>query len=124
MDTRKNYKTYQISDKSICLKCKHYGICTKAKKGRRIIRLVNEDIKLKLEKLYKTESSQAIYKLRKQKVEHPFGHIKRNLGVTSFLLRGLDGVRAEMSLFASCFNILRMITICCGVSGFIAKLSS
>ena len=55
--------------------------------------------------------SQAIYKLRQQKAELPFGHIKRNLGVDAFLLRGLDGAKAEASLLASCFNIRRMITL-------------
>jgi transposase len=107
----KNHRVYQITDKSLCLKCPHFGLCTKAKYGRRIRRLVNEDIKLKLEHQYNQEPSQAIYKLRKEKVELPFGHIKRNLGVTAFLLRGLAGVKAEMSLLASCFNITRLINI-------------
>ena len=66
--------------------------------------------------------SQEIYKLRKQKVELPFGHIKHNLKVGGFLLRGLPGVRAEMSILSSCFNIARMISII-GVSGLIARLS-
>jgi transposase len=107
----KNHRVYQITDKSLCLKCRHFGLCTKAQSGRRIRRLVHEDLKLKLKHQYEQKQSQAIYKLRKQKVELPFGHIKRNLGVTSFLLRGLEGVRAEMSLLASCFNIARMINL-------------
>jgi len=36
-------KVYIISDKKICLACPHYGICTKAKKGRTIARLLNEE---------------------------------------------------------------------------------
>lgn len=111
LDKHRNHKVYQITDKSLCLKCSYFGLCTKAKYGRRIRRLIHEDIKLKLEHQYNKESSQAIYKLRKEKVELPFGHIKRNLGVTSFLLRGLEGVKTEMSLLASCFNITRMINI-------------
>jgi transposase len=107
----KNHRVYQITDKSLCLECSHFGLCTKAKYGRRVRRLVHEDLKIKLEHQYNKESSQAIYKLRKEKVELPFGHIKRNLGVTSFLLRGLEGVKAEMSLLASCFNITRMINL-------------
>lgn len=118
----KNCKEYKISDKSLCLKCNHFGVCTTSSKGRRINRLLNEEVKIKLEKQYETEQSQAIFKLRKQKVELPFGHIKRNLGVNSFLLRGLDGVKAEMSILSSCFNIARMITIF-GVTGFIEKLA-
>lgn len=120
----KGKMTYQIIDKALCFSCKHFGCCTKAKKGRRIVRLFNEAVKLKLEKKFKEQQSQDIFKLRKEKVEHPFGHIKRNLGVASFLLKGLEGVKAEMSLFSSCFNILRMLTICGGVKGFVAKLST
>ena len=74
-----------------------------------------------LGKVVNTEQSQAIFKLRKQKVELPFGHLKRNLGVNAFLLTGLDGVKAEMSLLSSCFNITRMISII-GVPTLIAKL--
>jgi transposase len=122
-DKDKQHKVYQITDKSLCLECPHFGLCTKAKYGRRIRRLVDEDLKLKLQHQFNQESSQAIYKLRKEKVEHPFGHIKRNLGVTSFLLRGLEGVKAEMSLLASCFDITRMINIV-GVPLLVAKLMS
>jgi transposase len=118
---KKQHKSYRMSDKSNCHSCKDYKVCTNSKRGRTIIRLLNEETKLKLEEQYRTESSQAIYKLRKQKVELPFGHIKRNLGVSAFLMRGLEGVKAEMSIFSSCFNIARMITIF-GVTGFIEKL--
>jgi transposase len=55
--------------------------------------------------------------------ELPFGHIKRNLNAGHFLLRGLDGVRAEASLLASCFNLARMITLL-GVPALIAKLAN
>ena len=58
-----------------------------------------------------------------QKVELPFGHIKRNLKVNASLLRGLNGVKAEMSLLASCFNVSRMITIL-GVEGLVKKLAT
>jgi transposase len=122
-DKNKQHKVYQIINKSLCLECPYFGLCTKAKYGRRIRRLVDEDLKLKLERQYNQESSQAIYKLRKEKVEHPFGHIKRNLGVTSFLLRGLEGVKAEMSLLASCFDITRLINIL-GVPLLVAMLRS
>jgi len=122
-DKNKQHKVYQIRDKSLCLECPHFGLCTKAKYGRRIRRLVDEDLKLKLERQYNQESSQAIYKLRKEKVELPYGHLKRNLAVTAFLLRGLEGVKAEMSLLASCFNITRLINIV-GVPLLVTKLMS
>ena len=120
-DKDKNHRVYQISNKNICLSCRHYGICTRAKHGRRIRRLVNEETKLKLKNQYEKEESQRIYKLRKERVELPFGHIKRNLGVSSFLLKGSDGVKAEMSLLSTCFNIARMIGIL-GIPTLMAKV--
>ncbi len=72
---------------------------------------------------YEEPSSQEIFSRRKETVELPFGHIKHNLGVTSFLLRGLEGVRAEMSILSSCFNIVRLIGIL-GVTGTIERLAS
>jgi hypothetical protein len=108
---------------AICQNCKHFGICTKNKRdGRKILRLFREELREKLETLYKLSSSQKLYALRKQKVEPPFGHIKRNLKVSHFLLRGLDGVKAEMSLLSGCFNIARMINII-GVCGLVEKFA-
>jgi hypothetical protein len=85
--------------------------------------LLKADLVEKLESQYEESESQETYALRKQKVELPFGHIKRNLKVDSFLLRGLDGVKAEASVLASCFNIVRIINIV-GVTSLIGKLGS
>lgn len=120
-DKKKRHRVYRISG-SRCRACKFFGRCTRSKNGRRIRRLMNEDVKLKLEEQYKKEDLQAIYRKRKEKVEHPFGHIKRNLGAGTFLLRGLAGVRAEWSILASSFNITRMISIF-GVRQLIEKFT-
>lgn len=108
---KNGHKHYMISAKKICLSCSHYGVCTQSKQGRKIIRLVNEELREKFEAQYLEPESQAIYRRRKAKVELPFGHIKRNLGVNAFLLRGLQGVKAEASILGTCFNLVRMITI-------------
>jgi len=121
-EPKKRRKVYRIRC-SVCKQCRHFGVCTKGLIGRKVTRLLKEELKAKLEAQYKQPDSQKIYELRKQKVELPFGHIKRNLKVDSFLLRGLNGVRAETSLLASCFNIARMISIM-SVSGLIAKLAN
>lgn len=112
---------YQIGHKKQCHRCRHYGQCTTSKRGRKIKRLHNEEVKLKLEAQYEEESSQEIYARRKTRVEHPFGHMKRNLKTDAFLLRGRDGVQAETSLLATCFNIARMMTIL-GIGTLIDKL--
>lgn len=117
----KNCEVYRPSRKKACIECKHFGVCTRSPRGRTIKRLKNEELKTLLEERYKTKESEDIFRLRKEKVELPFGHIKRNLGVSGFLLRGLEGVRAEMALFASCFNMARMISIM-GVRGLVTKL--
>lgn len=120
-DKKKSSKKYRISKRKICFKCQHFGICTSSKVGRQMNRLKNEDVKERLEKQYLEPLSQEIYKKRKEIVEHPFGHIKRNLKVDAFLMRGREGVLAEASLFATCFNLRRLISIL-GVTGIINKI--
>lgn len=117
----KGHYLYRIKEPSDCIDCKHFSRCTNNKRGRAIIRLRNEETKEQLEALYASYEGQAVYKKRKEKVELPFGHIKRNLGVGAFLLRGIQGVNAEMALLSTCFNISRMITIV-GMSRLMDKL--
>jgi len=100
-------KAYRISDKT----------------GRMVTRLLNEEVRQRLEAQYEEPQSQEIYKLRKEKVELPFGHIKRNLKVDSFLLRGLKGVKAEASILATCFDLVRMITLL-GVPALVKELNA
>jgi len=120
-EVKKRRRIYRIG-KSVCRSCQHFGACTTCGNGRKISRLLKEDLRKKFERQYEQPDSQEIYKLRKQKSELPFGHIKHNLKAGGFLLRGLEGVKAEMSILSSCFNIARMISII-GVSGLIARLT-
>lgn len=122
LDKATGKRHYLMVDKTLCFQCRHYGQCTEGKNGRKIVRLHNEDLKIRFEVQYQEESSQEIYAKRKTKVEHPFGHIKRNLKTDGFLLRRKDGVQAETALLATCFNIARMITIF-GVSTLIEKMT-
>lgn len=119
---KKDHYMYRIEKVKHCLECQHYGVCTKGKRGRAVIRLKEEELKEKLEEVYSSEEGQAVYKKRKEKAELPFGHIKRNLNCGAFLVRGLTGVKAEFTLLASCFNITRMITLTGGVSELVRKL--
>ncbi len=114
---------YEIENKQHCVNCKHYHVCTKAKGGRTIVRYFNEKYRDQLSKEYEHPDSKETFALRKEKAELPFGHIKRNLKATTFLLRGRDGVKAEMSMLSSCFNITRMITLL-GSGTLIEKLMS
>jgi transposase len=120
---KENNRVYKISDKKICLSCPHYGICTTSPTGRTISRLLKEEVRQRLEAQYNEPSSQEIYKLRKEKVELPFGHIKQNLKFDSFLLRGLKGVKAEASIIGTCFDLVRMITLL-GVPALVKELNA
>ncbi len=119
---RGNNIAYVISDAGICRQCSNFGECTKSRNGRKVVRLLQEEVKEKLEQQYEQQDSQEIYKRRKARVEHPFGHIKRNLGITNFLLRGKEGVQAELSIAATSFNIVRMVTLFGGVEKFMRKI--
>jgi len=121
LNRQKTGKVYKIKEAKICLTCSAFGRCTTSKQGRRISRLDEEELRERLEKEYTLSENQAIYKRRQEKAELPYGHIKRNLGVNSFLLRGREGTRAEMSILSLCFNVRRMLSLL-GNKGLIAKL--
>lgn len=106
-----------------CKECSDFGICSKSSRGRSITRFAQEELKHKLEAAYKSKEGQKIYKLRKEKVELPFGHMKHNLKAGQFLLRFRAGVNAELAMLSTCFNIARMITII-GIPALILKLNS
>ena len=114
-------RLYHISNASICHRCPRFGTCTTSTKGRRIDRPFSEPIRERLEARYRQSDAQCIARRRKARVEHPFGHLKHNLGIRAFLLRGLCGVRAEAALAATCFNMTRMIKIM-GMQPLLAKL--
>ncbi len=122
-DTTKNKFLYRFKKTIPCLTCQHFGLCTKAKRGRSITRLVNQKLKDKLEERYKTEEAQSIYDKRKE-AESVFGHIKHNLKGGNFLVRGLGAVNAEFSIFGTCFNVVRMITLMGGVSQLVKQLKA
>lgn len=70
----------------------------------------NSDISFNLQTSVDSKNS-LMYTLRKCVVEHPFGTIKRSLGYTYFLRRGLDSVRAEATLICLAYDIKRVCNI-------------
>lgn len=109
-DKRSQQQIYGITNAKICRSCVHKTSCTKRFSGRTIARIPLEEIRPIVRARFESPSGQAIYARRQSRIEHPFGHIKRNLGVQAFLLRGFAGVRAEAAIFATCFNMARMMT--------------
>ncbi len=120
-DTSKK-KHYRIDKPVLCRRCAHFGICTKSRQGRSIVRHVLEALREKVSRRFEQDEIRQVYERRKTRVEHVFGFIKKVLGFGQFHLRGLDGVRAEASILATCFNLKRMINILGGVQGFIYQV--
>lgn len=118
---KNGHRLYTIQKKAHCLNCVNYGKCTKSRSGRKLERLPEEDLKRKLEQAYVLPENRIIYRRRQAKIELVFGHFKKNLGMNCFLLRGLAGARAEISLLSICFNVRRLITLM-GQEGLIGKL--
>lgn len=59
----------------------------------------------------RTEANPLMMRRRKAMVEHPFGTLKRRMDGGRFLLRGLQKVKAEISLAATAYNLTRAINI-------------
>ena len=100
---------YKIYSGSSCSSCPFIDKCTKSIHGRSIKRNVNEDKLLQFDNSYKSNSS--LYKLRKALVEHPFGTIKRSLGLTHVFIKGLDRVSSWASSVFLAYNLKRVINI-------------
>jgi transposase len=121
LDKKQNIRIYRPEKKAVCLSCGAFGKCTRGKGGRRIMRLAQEELSKRLEEEYALPWNQAVYKRRQQKVELVFGHMRRNLGVQSFLLRGMEGAKAEVALLAVSFNLRRMLSLL-GLKGLMDKI--
>jgi len=118
-----NRKSYKITDPNLCRNCPHFGQCTKSNSGRIINRHKHQYIRNKITAFLQNILRQALYRKRGQIAELPFGHIKRNLGVTSFLLRRFSVVKVEMAILSTCFNLRRLMTIL-GTKNLIYQLNT
>ncbi|CAH1199321.1 IS1182 family transposase ISPa90 [Paenibacillus plantiphilus] len=83
--------------------------CTSAKGGRSVTRLIDEEVIGQIAE--NTHSKSNAYKQRAAIIEHPFGTIKRHLGYTYFLTRGLASVSTETNLICLAYNLKRLIKI-------------
>ena len=100
---------YKIYSGTKCTSCPYLDKCTKSINGRSIKRNIKEDKLLQFDNEYKSDSS--LYKLRKALVEHPFGTIKRSLGLTHVYIKGLDRVSSRTSSVFLAYNLKRVINI-------------
>ncbi len=90
-----------------CAMCPLKEQCTNAR-----YRIVNRHLhEAALQRMNQRATPQAM-RLRRSTVEHPFGTLKyRIFGHPRFLLRGVTGAQAEMSLATIAYNLKRMMNV-------------
>ncbi len=104
----KGDRIYQaaISD---CAACPLRSRCTKAQR-RYLMRHAHEEAFERMEQRMRAHPQMMIN--RRSIVEHPFGNLKQWLfGNGRFLLRQLEGARAEMALAVNAYNLKRAVSV-------------
>ena len=100
-----NHKVYKGTE---CINCVKLSLCTKSK-VREILIDIREPLLNKMrEKLLSVEGALKYFK-RQYTIEPIFGHLKYNLGYRSFLLRGVEKVKAEFLLMCIGWNLKKML---------------
>jgi hypothetical protein len=101
-------KKINYVNKLACDDCKIRSRCTGGK-FRTVSRLENEAVSDRMQaRLAKRPD---ILDRRRETAEHPFGTIKQWMNQGTFLMRGLEKVRAEFSLTALAYNLRRVLNI-------------
>lgn len=104
-------KPYAVYQGKNCNDCPLREKCTKSKKGRLIHRRLDDEWLRSYKEKLKTPYCQQKIKERKNYVEHPFGTIKYWMGQIPLLLRGKEEVQVEIDLYATCYNLKRLMNI-------------
>jgi len=99
----RHYKSYKA-----CKGCEKQTLCTKSYR-REIARHKYAEHAEQNDRDF--ADNQDIYRLRQQLCEHPFGTIKRTMGIRQFLTRGLKSVTAEAALIFLVYNLKRLRVI-------------
>ena len=90
-----------------CTNCTKRSLCTKAKVRELLLDIREPLLGRMREKLLSAEGAIKYFK-RQYTIEPIFGHWKHNLGYKSFLLRGVEKVKAEFMLMCIGWNLKKM----------------
>ncbi len=94
---------------SSCSNCPFLLNCTSSVDGRRVTRNAFQDVLDIVQKNF--DDNPDMYIIRKCVVEHPFGTIKRSMGYTYFLRKGLMAVNTEAALISLAYDLKRLPNI-------------
>ncbi|MBT6561142.1 MAG: IS5/IS1182 family transposase, partial [Candidatus Scalindua sp.] len=100
-----NHKVYKGTE---CTSCAKRLLCTKSKVRELLLDIREPLLNRMREKLLSTKGALKYFK-RQYTIEPIFGHLKYNLGYRSFLLRGVEKVRAEFKLMCIGWNLKKML---------------
>jgi len=93
---------------SACKSCPLKAQCTPAPQ-RRVKRWEHEAVLEAMQQ--RMDRAPDMMQVRRQTVEHPFGTLKAWMGSTHFLMRTLQHVSTEMSLYVLAYNLKRVMRI-------------
>ncbi len=93
-----------------CTGCPLRGVCFKAAEGDRVIEVNHRlnAMRAKARELLTSEEGLHHRGQRCAEVESAFGNLKRNMGFTRFMLRGMDKVAIETGLLATAMNLRKL----------------
>ena len=94
-----------------CEGCPIRSACTRSRRGRIIHRYHNQVWRDAYRERMKSNMSRGKASLRKGMVEHPFGTMKYWMGMIPLLLRGREKVQTEMNIYATVYNLKRLMNI-------------
>jgi transposase len=103
---------------SECKGCPLKDKCTPSEQ-RRVTRWEHQDVLDEMQA--RLEQTPDAMRIRRSTVEHPYATIKAWMGATHFLTKGLDRVKAEMSLHVLAYNFRRLMTLL-GMQGMLAAI--
>ena len=95
-------------NRQACRACELKARCTTSS-HRRIGRWTGEAVLDRME--LRLANRPEVMRVRRETVEHPFGTIKQAMNQGFFLMKGLEKVRAEFSLTALAYNLIRVINL-------------
>jgi transposase len=100
-----SYRRYEGTQ---CRGCAFFDRCvSKGYAKRRMSVSVVERQRRAMRAKLASEEGKRLYALRNRTVEPVFGQIKSNLGLSKFLLYGLEGATAEVGLMCTVHNVLK-----------------
>lgn len=114
-------KQYKIYRTRACAGCPLRLQCTRSKYGRKLRMWADREVVDRLRQRMRERPE--LMRERKKLCEHPYGTIKRAMGVSYFLLKGKKKVAIETGLAVLAYNLKRVINIL-GVERMIASLSA